>query len=81
MRLEEQREHRQKLQNQKSRRRQLDTSLRLKMKRLAREQQEELALDISILNQLLTSVKDERKEEALRKVIHLKCLFAVCSKT
>lgn len=68
--LEEQREHRQKLQNQESRRNQLDTSLRLKMKRLAQEQQEELALDMSILEQLLTNAKDEKKEEALRKVRH-----------
>lgn len=70
MRLEEQREHRQKLQNQKSRRKQLDNSLRLKMKRLALEQQEELALDMSILEQLLTQSKDEKKDEALRKVSH-----------
>ncbi|KAK3523928.1 hypothetical protein QTP70_016738 [Hemibagrus guttatus] len=68
MRLEEQWEHRQKLQNQENRRKQLDTSLRLKMKRLAREQQEELALDMSILEQLLTQAKDEKKEEALRKM-------------
>ncbi|XP_072518160.1 cilia- and flagella-associated protein 53 [Salminus brasiliensis] len=66
--LEEQREHRQKLQSQESRRRQLDLSLRLKMKRLAREQQDELALDMSILEQLLTHEKDEKKEEALRKL-------------
>ncbi|XP_026794611.3 cilia- and flagella-associated protein 53 [Pangasianodon hypophthalmus] len=68
MRLEEQREHRRKLQNQESRRRQLDTSLRLKMKRLAQEQQEELALDMSILEHLLTQAKDDKKEEALRKL-------------
>lgn len=68
IRLEEQREHRRKLQNQESWRRQLDTSLRLKMKRLARKQQEDLALDMSILEQLLTQVKDEKKEESQRKV-------------
>lgn len=81
MRLEEQQEHRWKLQNQESRRKQLDTSLRLKMKRLAREQQEELALDMSILEQLLTQAKDENKEEALRKVRHYKRLSSVFSKT
>ncbi|KAM9450650.1 cilia- and flagella-associated protein 53 isoform 2-T2 [Clarias gariepinus] len=68
IRLEEQREHRRKLQNQESWRRQLDTSLRLKMKRLARKQQEDLALDMSILEQLLTQVKDEKKEESQRKL-------------
>lgn len=70
MRLEEEWKHRQKLQNQESWRKQLDSSLRLKMKRLAREQQEDLALDMSILEQLLTLGKDEKKEEALRKVRH-----------
>lgn len=68
MHLEEEREHRQKLQNQESWRKQLDTSLRLKLKRLAQEQQENLALDMSILEQLLAQAKDEKKEEALRKV-------------
>ncbi|KAJ7987123.1 hypothetical protein DPEC_G00335490 [Dallia pectoralis] len=64
MRLEEQREHRQKLQGQESRRRLLDHSLRLKMRRLAREQQEELVLDMSILEQLLTGAEDEKEGEA-----------------
>lgn len=68
MRLEEQREHIRKLQKQESRRKQLDTSLRLKMKRLAHEQQEELELDMSILEQVLIQAKDERKEEVMRKV-------------
>ncbi|KAI5622478.1 cilia- and flagella-associated protein 53, partial [Silurus asotus] len=68
MHLEEQRENRLKLQNQKKRRRQLDTSLRLKMKRLAREQQEDLELDMSILEQLLAQTDNEKKEEALRKL-------------
>ncbi|KAF4077462.1 hypothetical protein AMELA_G00208520 [Ameiurus melas] len=69
MRLEEQREQRRKLQDQENWCKQLDTSLRLKMKRLAREQQEDLALDMSILElTLLTPVKDEKKEETLRKL-------------
>ncbi|KAI4900511.1 hypothetical protein NFI96_020142, partial [Prochilodus magdalenae] len=68
LRLEEQREHKQKLQSQQSRRRQLDLSLRLKMKRVAQEQQDELALDMSILEHLLTHERDEKKEEALRKL-------------
>lgn len=81
MHLEEEREHRQKFQNQENWRRQLDTSLRQKLKRLAREEQEDLALDMSILEQLLTEVKDEKKEEALRKVRHYGCLFIAHSKT
>ncbi|XP_053504914.1 cilia- and flagella-associated protein 53 isoform X2 [Ictalurus furcatus] len=69
MRLEEHREQRRKLQDQESWCKQLDISLRLKMKRLAREQQEDLALDMSILElTLLTPVKDEKKEETLRKL-------------
>ncbi|KAL7844253.1 hypothetical protein SRHO_G00227920 [Serrasalmus rhombeus] len=68
LRLEEQRGHMQKLQSQQSRRRQLDLCLRLKMKRVAQEQQDELALDMSILEQLLTHERDEKKEEALRKL-------------
>lgn len=68
LRLEEDREHRQKLLDQAKRKKQLDHSLRLKMKRLAREQQEELALDMSILEQLLTEEKDEKQEEVLKKL-------------
>lgn len=66
--LEAEREHRQKLLDQEKRKKQLDHSLRLKMKRLAREQQEELALDMSILEQLLSEEKDEKQEEVLKKV-------------
>uniref|UniRef100_A0A7N6B1Y0 Trichohyalin-plectin-homology domain-containing protein n=1 Tax=Anabas testudineus TaxID=64144 RepID=A0A7N6B1Y0_ANATE len=43
-----------------TRRRQLDQGLRLKMKRLAQEQQEELQLDMSILQQLLAQESDEK---------------------
>ena len=66
--LEEQRERSQKLQGQENRRRLLDHSLRLKMKRLAREQQDELALDMSILEQLLAEAKDEKQGDVMRKV-------------
>ncbi|KAM3874202.1 cilia- and flagella-associated protein 53 [Diretmus argenteus] len=68
LRLEEQREQHQKLRGQEARRRQLDRYLRLKMKRLAREQQEELALDMSILQQLLSEEKDEKQEAAQRMI-------------
>ncbi|XP_062334749.1 cilia- and flagella-associated protein 53 [Osmerus eperlanus] len=68
LRLEEQRERSQKLQGQESRRRLLDHSLRLKMKRLAREQQDELALDMSILEQLLAEARDEKQGDVMRKL-------------
>ncbi|XP_076019756.1 cilia- and flagella-associated protein 53 [Genypterus blacodes] len=68
LRLEEQREQHQKLGAQEKRRRQLDQCLRLKMKRLAREQQEELALDMSILQHLLNQATDEKQEAAQRKI-------------
>ncbi|XP_041753770.2 cilia- and flagella-associated protein 53 [Coregonus clupeaformis] len=68
LRLVEQRERRQKLQGQESRRRLLDHSLRLKMKRQAREQQDELALDMSILEQLLTEERDEKQGKVTRKL-------------
>lgn len=67
-RLQLQREQRQKIQDQGARRRQLDQSLRLKMKRLSREQQEELQLDMSILQTLLKQETDEKQEAAQRKV-------------
>lgn len=66
--LEEQRAHRHKLQGQENRRRLLDHSLRLKMKRQAREQQDELALDMSMLEQLLTEERDEKQGKVTRKV-------------
>ncbi len=67
-RLQQQRELQQKLQDQQTRRQQLDHCLRLKMKRLAREQQDELQLDMNILQQLLKQEADERQEAAQRKV-------------
>lgn len=70
--LEEERQRQEKLQSQESRRRLLDQSLRLKMKRLAQQQQDELALDMSILEQLLAEERDEKQGEATRKVSHEK---------
>ncbi len=67
-RLQQQREQQQKLQDQQTRRRQLDQGLRLKMKRLAREQQDELQLDMNILQTLLKQEADEKQEAAQRKV-------------
>ncbi|XP_044189079.1 cilia- and flagella-associated protein 53 [Thunnus albacares] len=65
--LQEQREQQQQRQAQQTRRRQLDQGLRLKTKRVAREQQDELQLDIRILQQLLKEESDERQEAAQRK--------------
>ncbi|KAM6984857.1 cilia- and flagella-associated protein 53 [Aplochiton taeniatus] len=67
-RLEERRALSQKLQGQESCRRLLDQCLRLKMRRLAREQQDELALDMSILQQLLAEEKDEKQGASQRKL-------------
>lgn len=74
LRLEEQRERRQKLQGQESRRRLLDHSLRLKMKRQAREQQDELALDMSMLEHLLMGERDEKQGKVTRKVGKWSCI-------
>ncbi|XP_056586759.1 cilia- and flagella-associated protein 53 [Triplophysa dalaica] len=68
LQLESEREQKQKLLDQDKRRKQLDRSLRLKMKRQAREKQEELALDMTILEQLLAEEKDEKQEGVLKKL-------------
>lgn len=68
LQLESERQQKQKLLDQDKRRKQLDRSLRLKMKRQAREKQEELALDMTILDQLLAEEKDEKQEGVLKKV-------------
>ncbi|KAM7368498.1 hypothetical protein PAMP_012837 [Pampus punctatissimus] len=65
--LQEQQEQQQRCQAQRARCWQLDHDVRLKMKRLCREQQDELQLDISILQQLLKEESDGRQEAAQRK--------------
>ena len=45
----------------------LDYSLKLKLKRQAKEVQEELALDMKILEELLVSTKNEAQETLARK--------------
>ncbi|CAL8322531.1 unnamed protein product [Lota lota] len=65
--LSEEREQLQKLQAQEAHRKQLDRDLRLKMKRLSRQQQDELALDISILQQLLEQGHDQGSDASRRK--------------
>lgn len=80
--MQEQREQTQEKQKREARRRQLDESLRLKLKRLAREQQEELELDMSILQQMLRQETDEKRGLAQKKVQtqtprnwHGRCLY------
>lgn len=67
-RLQEQRERQQAQRDRLTRRKQLDQGLRLKMKRLSREQQDELQLDMSVLQTLLQQEVDERRDAAVRKV-------------
>ncbi|KAL7376352.1 hypothetical protein ABVT39_006338 [Epinephelus coioides] len=66
-RLQQQRQQQMTLQQQQGRRRQLDQCLRLKMKRLAREQQDELQLDMNILQTLLQQETDDKQEAAHKK--------------
>ncbi|XP_049459693.1 cilia- and flagella-associated protein 53 [Epinephelus fuscoguttatus] len=65
--LQQQRQQQTTLQQQQGRRRQLDQCLRLKMKRLAREQQDELQLDMNILQTLLQQETDDKQEAAHKK--------------
>ncbi|XP_055369401.1 cilia- and flagella-associated protein 53 isoform X2 [Betta splendens] len=76
--LQQQRQQQLKLRDQRTRRRELDLGFRLRMKRLAREQQEELELDMSILQQLLGQERDERQEAAQRKVASESQCLCVC---
>lgn len=46
----------------------MERSIRLKMKKAAKEQQEELALDMKILEQLLEESRNEAKEQTDRKL-------------
>lgn len=67
--LEKQWKQQLKLQEQQNWRRQLDRDLRLKLKRVAQEQQEELQMDMNFLQELLKQETDHRQEAANRKVI------------
>ena len=66
--LEEQRALHEKSQQQQQTRDDLAKNIRLKMKRKAKEMQEELALDMQILEKLLTDTRNEALEIAQRKV-------------
>ncbi len=56
---------------QKETRTVLDYSLKLKMKKRAREVQEELAFDMKLLEQMLTENTNESQENLQRKVLLL----------
>ncbi|KAM5192864.1 cilia- and flagella-associated protein 53 [Mantella aurantiaca] len=68
MKLEDERAVREKQQKQSQVRNMLDHSVRLKMKRLARDQQEELALDMKIMDQIMQDTHDDTKEKQQRKL-------------
>ncbi|XP_056399996.1 cilia- and flagella-associated protein 53 isoform X2 [Hyla sarda] len=68
MKLEDERALREKQQKQSQVRNMLDRSVRLKMKRLAQEQQEELALDMKIMEQIMQDSHDDTEEKRLRKM-------------
>ncbi|PWA24044.1 hypothetical protein CCH79_00019107 [Gambusia affinis] len=66
--LLQQREEQVLQQRRLERRQQLDRDLRLKMRRLAQEQQQELETDMKILQQIDREDTEKRQEEAQRKV-------------
>ncbi|XP_064421925.1 cilia- and flagella-associated protein 53 [Latimeria chalumnae] len=66
--LELERAKLEKLQKQKKTRSLLDYSVKLKMKRLAQEEKEEMALEIKIMDELLKSQHDDTQEKQQRKV-------------
>lgn len=48
-----------------------DKSLRFKLEKQAREEQEQLAFDMQMLEQLLQETQNEAREQAQRKVVGL----------
>lgn len=80
--LEEQHAREEKKRSQEQTRAELNLSLRLKMKRKARETQEELAMDMKLLEEMLKKSSDEATEHYERKVkqrqkkIHVICLYS-----
>ncbi|XP_038077706.1 cilia- and flagella-associated protein 53-like [Patiria miniata] len=65
--MEEQRAQQEKLAKQQQAREDIATNIRLKTKRRAKEMQEELALDMNILEKLLSDSRNEAMEIAQRK--------------
>ena len=67
--MEEERQRQEKRQRQDDTRACLNYSLKLKMKKRVKEVQEELALDMKILEQMLIETTNEAMENLQRKVI------------
>jgi len=65
--MEEERAYQEKLTKQQQAREDIATNIRLKTKRRAKEMQEELALDMNILEKLLSDSRNEAMEIAQRK--------------
>ena len=66
--MEDERNKEQRRRNQERTRVELDLSLRLKMKKKAREMQEELAMDLKLLQEVLQKTSNEDAERYQRKV-------------
>ena len=66
--LEEQKAREEKHRRAKETREMLDRTLRMKMEREAREEQEQLAFDLKLLEEILEASRNEAMEQAQRKV-------------
>lgn len=67
--MEEEREREEKHRRQVESKQLYETNLRLKMKKKAREEQEQLAFDMKVLEALLQETANEAAEMAQRKVL------------
>lgn len=76
--MEEERQKQEKRQKQEESRACLEYSLKLKMKKKAKDVQEELALDMKILEQMLKDTTNEAMENLQRKVLE-ECRNNSCS--
>ena len=66
--MEEERARQEKRRQQEQTRTELNLSLRLKLKRQARDKQEELALDMKLLEEMLKQTSNEEQERREKKV-------------
>lgn len=66
--LEERRALEEKIEKQTATREMLDMSLRVKMKKRAKDEQEQLAFELKMLEQLLEESRNEAMEQVQRKV-------------
>ena len=73
--LEEQKAREEKHRRAKETREMLDRTLRMKMEREAREEQEQLAFDLKLLEEILEASRNEAMEQAQRKVVGLVLLY------